>query len=333
MGLDQPAASDPRDRLAALLAAGSDDLGVPGDAALVLAVSGGADSMAMLHGAARLVASGVRRWHLVVAHLDHGLRDASGADARFVADAAGALGLDVRSERVDVGEEARRGGEGIEATGRRVRYAFLERVADAVGPRALICTAHTADDQAETVLLNFARGTGLPGLRGIAPRRGRLIRPLLRARRADLRAALDDAGVSYLDDASNQDPAFARNRARGALVPLLESLHPGATAATARLAELAAEEDAYLAELAAGELEERRAADGSIAWDPPPHPVLARRILRLAAGPPPPSAERIEALARAAAEGRGGRRIELGQGRVAEVTARHVVIHRAPAAL
>lgn len=305
-----------------------DGLRVPDGATLVLAVSGGADSMAMLHGAARLAGRGEGGRHLVVAHLDHGLRDASAADARFVADAAADLGLEYRSARVDVVAEARRRHEGVEAAGRRARYDFLEGVADACGADALICTAHTADDQAETVLLNIARGTGLTGLRGIARRRGRVVRPLLHARRANLRAAMDAAGLPYRDDPSNGDPAFARNRARGALLPLLESLHPGAATATSRLAELAADEDEFLTDLAAAELRRRRSADGAIDWDPPPHPVVARRLLRLAAGSPAPTSERIEALAKAAAERRGGRRIELGQGRLGSVRGRHVVIER-----
>src|SRR5690606_24695733 len=142
-------------------------------------VSGGPDSMALLHGAARLVARGERAWQLGVAHLDHALRPESGADARFVAEAAAALGLRLETRRVDVAALARSTGTSIEEAGREARYAFLAELAGADG---FVATAHTLDDLVETVLLNLLRGTGLAGVAGIPARRDRVVRPLLEVR-------------------------------------------------------------------------------------------------------------------------------------------------------
>jgi tRNA(Ile)-lysidine synthase len=292
--------------------------GVP----LVLAVSGGPDSMAMLHAAAALAWE--TGWRLTVAHLDHALRPDSADDARFVADAAKGLGLPCQLRRTDVAALAASSGDGLEEAGRRARYAFFDAVADGLGTRALILTAHTADDQVETVLLHLARGSGLAGLRGIAERRGRLIRPLLQARRADLRQALDAAGIVYGNDPSNADETFARNRARADLVPALERLHAGAIPSVSRLARLLADDDDLLDSIASAALADRRRPDGLVDWSDPPAPALARRVLRLAAGDPAPAAERIDALDAAARGTRGGVKIELGAGRTATIRRRRI---------
>ena len=183
-GSNPPSATTPLDDLARAVDAGAGRLAIPDDATLVLAVSGGPDSMALLHGAARLVETDARTWHLTVAHLDHALRPDSADDARFVADAAEALALRFESLRTDVVALARDEGRSIEEAAREARYRFLEAVAP---EDALIATAHTADDAAETVLLNLLRGSGLSGVRGIPPRRGRIVRPLLDVRRVTLR--------------------------------------------------------------------------------------------------------------------------------------------------
>ncbi|HET9496911.1 MAG TPA: tRNA lysidine(34) synthetase TilS, partial [Candidatus Limnocylindria bacterium] len=236
---------------------------------LVLAVSGGPDSMALLHGAAALSRS--RGWQLVVAHLDHGLRPDSAADATFVTEAADALGLTWRLRRTDVAAEAGARGFGIEEAGRAARYAFLDAVAADLGSETLVATAHTADDQAETVLFNLARGTGQRGLRGMRTRRGRVVRPLLHARRADLRAALDGAGLPYRLDPTNDDLRRTRARIRGEVLPALEALNPAAVEALVRFASLAADDDALLDALAAAELTRRRGPEG-IDWHEPPPP-------------------------------------------------------------
>ncbi len=315
--------SDPVGALAQSVARGTDHLGVPRDASLVLAVSGGPDSMALLRGAARLVDNGERPWRLIVAHLDHALRTDSADDAAFVADTAVALGVGLETRRTDVAAMARAEGRSIEDAAREARYRFLSDVAP---PGALIATAHTADDAAETVLLNLLRGSGLAGVRGIPARRGHVVRPLLGERRATLRALLDEAGIGYRLDPSNEDPAHLRNRVRHELLPLLEALRPGAIGGISRFSRLAADDDDLLDALADAELTRRRGPDGSIDWRDPPAPALGRRVLRLAVGQPAPNAERIEAL-QAAAEGkRGGVTVELGDGRSASVRQRRIVL-------
>jgi len=302
---------------------------VPADAPLVLAVSGGPDSTALLHGAARLVADGDRSWSLSVAHLDHGLREGSEADAARVADTAAALGLPFRRARADVAGLARREGRSLEDAGRQARYRFLEEVAAGIGTRALIATAHTADDLAETVLLRVVRGSGMRGLRGIPARRGRVVRPLLRERRADLRAALDRAEIAYLLDPTNDDPSHAeRNRIRVEVLPALERINPRVVEALLRLSANATADDDLLDALAAAELARRRSADG-IDWREPPDRAIGRRAMRLAAGEPAPSAERIEALLDAAEGPRGGLTVELGGGRAATVRERRIAISAA----
>jgi tRNA(Ile)-lysidine synthase len=288
----------------------------------VLAVSGGADSMALLHGAAELVRASRCAWRLSVAHLDHGLRDDSADDATFVADAA--RDLDLRSDvrRTDVAALATERGISLEEAGREARYAFLADLAER--DDALVATAHTLDDASETVLINLVRGSGLAGARGIPARRGRVVRPLLGERRATLRGLLDAAGLPYHDDPTNADPAYLRNRVRAELLPLMESLRPGAVEGIARFARLAADDDDLIDALASAELARRHAPDGAIDWQDPPPRALGRRVLRLALGEPAASAERIEALLGAAEGSRGGLTIELGAGRSASVRERRI---------
>jgi tRNA(Ile)-lysidine synthase len=321
-GSNPPSATSPLDALARTVDAGARRLGIPDDAAIVLAVSGGPDSMALLAGAARLVETDARRWQLTVAHLDHALRPDSADDARFVADAAENLGLRFEGLRTDVSAMARDEGRSIEEAAREARYGFLDEVAP---EGAVIATAHTADDDAETVLINLLRGSGLAGVRGIPARRGRIVRPLLAERRAMLRDLLDAAGIGYRLDASNQDPAFLRNRVRNEVMPLLEEIRPGAAERIGQFSTLAADDDALLDDLAAAELA-RRTGDDGIDWRDPPLRALGRRVLRLAIGDPAPNAEHLEALLDAAEGPRGGVTIELGGARVASVHQRRIRI-------
>ena len=325
-GSNPPSATKPPhplDGLAASVARGLHSLEVADDAALLLAVSGGADSIALLHGTAELVRSGQRRWSLTVAHLDHALRSTSGEDAAFVAEVAASLGLAAEVRRLDVAGLARAAGYSVEEAGRDARYRFFDEIAE---PGALVATAHTADDAAETVLINLVRGSGLAGARGIPARRGRIIRPLLGERRSTLRGLLDAAGLAYRDDPTNLDPAFLRNRVRAELLPALEAVRPGAVESIARFARLAADDDELLDLLAAAELQRRRTSTGAIDWRDPPARALGRRVLRLAIGDPAPSAERVEALLDAAEGPRGGLRVELGGDREASVRERAIHI-------
>jgi len=216
------------------------------DSAVLVAVSGGADSVALLH---VLVALGQR---VAAAHVHHGLRGADAdADMASVAVLAHALGVRFAGARVDA---AARDGRSKEARARGLRYEALEQLRRA-GGYAHIATAHHLEDQAETVLLRAVRGTGIAGLAAIRPSLagGRVLRPLLALRRSDLRAYLSARGIGFREDASNADLSIPRNRLRAEVLPALESIHPGATARLAALARLAAEADSALL----GDLEAR----------------------------------------------------------------------------
>jgi tRNA(Ile)-lysidine synthase len=221
---------------------------VPG----IVAVSGGADSVALL----RLLTpplrfgEGVGGWgvaNLIVAHVNHMLRgDESDADEQFVIELAGNLGLPIRTARVPVPSG------NLEGEARKSRYAFFDRVAAETGA-GWIATAHTLDDQAETVLHRLIRGTGIQGLRGIFASppsppageglgvRGRILRPLLNIRRSELREYLASIQQPFREDSSNADPRFTRNRIRHDLIPLLETFNPRIAEVLNRLSQQAAE--------------------------------------------------------------------------------------------
>ena len=202
--------------------------------------------------------------------------------------------------RTDVAALARGEGRSIEDAGREARYRFLEEVAP---EGALIATAHTADDAAETVLLNLLRGKR-PGRRAWDPGRGGAAScgPSFAERRATLRGPLDAAGIGYRLDPSNEDPAFLRNRVRNEVLPLLESIRPGAADRIGQFSRLAADDEGLLDELARRSCCGETTPDG-IDWREPPEAALGRRMLRLAIGEP--GAERGT---RRGADGGGGRR-------------------------
>ncbi|MBN9519134.1 tRNA lysidine(34) synthetase TilS [bacterium] len=202
----------------------------------VVAVSGGADSVALLRA---LHAVGAGPLH--VAHFHHHLRGAEAdADAAFVRALAAELGCEFHFGGADVVAA----GGNVEATARRLRYDWLSAVARTAGA-ACVATGHTADDQAETVLHRLVRGTGLRGLRGIAavaPLDGTYVaRPLLAVTRADVLAFLAKLGQPFRTDSSNADPCFTRNRIRADVLPLLTTFNPDVVAALNRAAGQAAE--------------------------------------------------------------------------------------------
>lgn len=219
----EPERTDLTDRFARTLRASG--LIEPGQTVLI-ALSGGLDSIVLLDLLTRVASEW--RLRLVVAHFDHRMRAGSGGDASWVAARCGKLGLPLRMG------SARTPARG-EADAREKRYAFLRRSARAVGAQR-IATAHHADDVIETLLFRIARGTGIRGLRGIPPRRGPLVRPLLPFRRAELEAHARRHGLEHRDDPTNRDVAYRRNRIRHELLPLLRTVAPGADAALLRLA-------------------------------------------------------------------------------------------------
>lgn len=181
----------------------------PGDG-IVVGFSGGADSTALLYGLVRLAPELDLR--LLAAHLDHGLDPGSAERAARAADLAQRLRVECHVERRRIPVD-RRGGAGVEAEARQVRYAFLEEIRQRHGFR-FIATAHHRGDQAETVLLRAGFGSGPLGLAGIQRRRGPILRPLLDLDRAELRAALVEAGGGWIEDPTNLDAARPRNRMR-----------------------------------------------------------------------------------------------------------------------
>lgn len=214
------------------------------DVSVLAAVSGGADSVALLLALSALKRGGLGR--LVVAHLNHQLRGAeSDADERFVGHLAGQLGLRFECGRLEPAE-LDACSEGIEETARILRYRFLSDTAERIGARYVVC-AHTADDQIETILHRIVRGTGIAGLAGI-PRCRQLspavtvIRPFLNIRRSEVLEYLACLGQPYRDDRSNSDRRFTRNRIRRDLLPhLAEHYNPAVSEALLRLGRLAAE--------------------------------------------------------------------------------------------
>lgn len=230
---------------------------------VLAAVSGGADSMALmhlLHRAGRLGA---------VATFDHHTRDGESArDADFVATAAAALGVPCHRGGARVSEEATRWGESFEMAARRLRYDFLFETARRAGI-AILATGHHQDDQAETVLLRLLRGASPSGLGGIPPRREEqgiaIVRPLLEVSREDLRAWLATEGIPWREDRTNADADFLRNRVRHDLLnALARDYNPAVAEALTRLARLQRLDNALLDRLADGAARECENDDGVI---------------------------------------------------------------------
>jgi tRNA(Ile)-lysidine synthase len=217
------------------------DLGRP-----LALVSGGPDSVALLRALVELGGEPV------VLHVDHGLRgEESREDAEFVRVLCEKLGVrcEVRSIRLEEGAN-------LQERARDERYRLAKVVADDLRLRA-IAAGHTADDVAETVLMNLARGTGLRGLAGIPPVRGRVVRPLIRHRRREVLRYLEYLDQPYRTDPTNLTGKYVRNRVRLEILPVLEELYPGATSNIAHGAALAREDLEVLESLAAGAVHQR----------------------------------------------------------------------------
>lgn len=220
-----------------------------GDVSVLLAVSGGGDSVALLRAMAALKTGGQGR--LCVAHLNHHLRADSDDDERFVVELCGRLGIACEVEQLDSAQLA--GVSGVEAAARAARYRFMEAAAGRCGARFVV-TAHTADDQAETILHRIVRGTGIRGLSGMARTRplghAVLIRPILGVRRDEITAYLAALGQPFRHDSSNADTRFTRNRIRHQLLPRLKRhFNAEAVESLLRLGSLAGEAQAVIDEL------------------------------------------------------------------------------------
>jgi len=253
---------------------------------VLAAVSGGGDSIALLHLLSKM--SRGRPFRIVVAHLDHCLRRGSGADRRFVEKIAAELGHELISDRRDVGA-LRRKSESPEEAARRVRRRFLlEALQEIDGD--WILTGHTCDDQAETVLMRLLRGAGptaLAGIRESGP--GPFLRPLLQISRQDLRDYLDHMGFTFREDISNRSLRFDRNRLRLKVIPFLEErVNPAAATHLVKAAALLRDDASCLDQIANGRYRRIRTSEneseirleaGKLASC---DPAIGRRIVALA---------------------------------------------------
>jgi tRNA(Ile)-lysidine synthase len=269
----------------------------PDSGVIVVGVSGGPDSICLLDVLKNLCASSgpYARISLHVAHLDHRLRgDVAKADAAYVADLAAQWDLPYTLGEEDVAALALSSHRSLEDAARQARYAFLRRVAVSVGAER-IAVAHHANDQVETLVMHWLRGSGLAGLAGMRALEGDIIRPLLHVSRADILRYCEQRQLTYREDASNQDRRFLRNRIRHDLLPTLESYNPNLRETLLRNAAVLAEEDAYL----------QAQADG--AW----HGVIVRATGETLEGNVPayrrlPLALRRRVLLRAGLQASGG---------------------------
>lgn len=212
---------------------------LPPEGQVVVGFSGGADSTALAH----WLLGQVGRERLLLAHLNHCLRGPeSDRDEAHVRAFAKEWGIRLRVRRLDVGALAKEEGLGLEEYGRRARYAFFDSLAP--GENDCVCTAHTADDNVETLLLHLSRGASLQGLCGIPAKRGKVVRPLLAVTRHEVEGYCKAYGLAYVTDSTNLTLDYARNRVRQQVVPALRELNPQFTAAACRaMGQLATDRD------------------------------------------------------------------------------------------
>ena len=266
---------------------------LPDEGLVLCAVSGGADSMYLLE---RLRELG---YPVAAAHFDHGLRgEASRRDAEFVRDWCAQESIPFVGGVGDAAACAAEKRLGTEEAARTLRYAFLETAADELGA-AVITTAHTADDNAETVLMRLTRGAGAKGLGGIPPRRGRIVRPMLDVTREEVMDYLSRRGIPHVEDETNAGDHYMRNRIRHRVTPVLREENPAFAEAVGRTARLMREDEAYLDELAGRFLEDNLRA-GTLPADQLaalPAPVARRVVRRLAGDIPLEHTERVLRLA------------------------------------
>lgn len=230
---------------------------------VILAVSGGVDSVALLHVMNSL--KSIYKVTLHVAHLEHGIRgEESIGDMKFVEKLCDELSVPLSTRSADVPDLARSRGLSLEAVARKVRYAFLEELAEEIGA-SKIATGHNANDQAETLLINLVRGAGMAGLSGIRPAmKDKIIRPLIETPREEIEAYIAEKDLEFRVDSTNQDENLERNRVRKTLIPLIESeFNPGIVLSLARSASVFSTMNQYLADQAKEVLDKHtRTEDG-----------------------------------------------------------------------
>ena len=251
---------------------------VPEKGEVVLcAVSGGRDSMCLLHYLHSLAPA--YGFTVAAGHFNHQMRAEADADEQFVRTFCAERNIPFYTAAAPVYERAEAWNLSVEETGRRLRYEFLSRTGSQIGATR-IATAHHGRDNAETVLLNLLRGTGTEGLGGIPPVRGKFIRPLLQTSREEIEAYCAENNIPFVEDSTNRDTHYARNRLRLELWPQLETINRNLTAALGRTAAIVRAENDYLDALAEEKLPAEGAAVSLDTLRQAPE-VLRRRMLRL----------------------------------------------------
>ncbi len=231
----------------------------PGDR-IIAAVSGGADSMALLTAFNTL--SRITPFNFTVAHVNHGIREAEAdRDEAFVREVCSGLGIPFSVAHLNVPETASQTGEGVEECGRRLRYSFFRET----DPEAKIATAHNLNDCEETFLFNLARGASLRGLTGIPPVRDNIIRPLIECSRKEIEEYLTAKNVEHVTDSTNFSDDYSRNRIRHIIIPVLKELNPEFDAAFLNCTNTLKADDSELDRLAGAVVAEARRGDGFIA--------------------------------------------------------------------
>ncbi len=262
--------------------------------AVAVALSGGADSVSLLLALKEL--SGELGFSLTAAHVNHNLRGAeSDSDMRFCERLCGRLGVELRTASIDV-RSIQQKHESLEECARRARYDFFERVLGELGENARLATAHNADDCAETVLLNLIRGTGLKGLCGVPPVRGRIIRPLIFCTREQVEDYLKVCGQDYVTDSTNLSDDYTRNRIRHVILPEMRRINGALSSCMTRMERNLRSDSDYLEQQAEQALEALRTGRGYDAkkLSELPLPIKSRAVKRiLSDGGIEPSALRI----------------------------------------
>ena len=278
----------------------------PGGGIVLCAVSGGRDSMCLLHYLHTISAD--CGFSVAAGHFNHRMRPEADSDEAFVRAFCEERNIPFYTEKAPVYEKAQEWKLSVEETGRRLRYEFLAHIAEEIGA-VRIATAHHKDDNAETVLLNLLRGSGSEGLGGIPPVRGIFIRPLLETSRAEIEAYCAEHGIGHVEDSTNYDTHYARARLRHKLWPQLEGINQNLTETLSRTAALLREESRFLDELAA----ERMPQEGTVlpleALQQAPAVLQCRMVRlmlrRLPTGKKDVSAAHIMAACSLAEKGRG----------------------------
>lgn len=296
---------------------------LPLEGGLVLcAVSGGLDSVTLLHFLHQLSKKG--EFHLAAAHYNHRLRgEESEEDARFVESLCADWGIPCVAGDGDVAAFAEEEGLSMEEAARQCRYAFLEEAASALGAER-IATAHQAEDNAETVLLQLIRGSGSEGLGGIPPVRDKLIRPFLTVSREEIEAYAEANHLSHRVDSSNEDLRFARNNVRHRLLPLLQEMNPNVVQAIGRAATVRRRESDLLRRIAEAEIgeviDDPEGASAMREYFRRTEPALIPRMLGIlldvaGMGRKDITAQHFEAMAELALYGADGAEVHLPGGR------------------